>query len=103
MFISCFGGSLILLVHQVRDTKIKVLASLKQETCEERSEWKELSALLKVSTYNFVQICFLPSLYFCSPTVIGLYSFARFFFFFYVFQIVIVSIFSDKFHQLSIN
>jgi len=50
MFISCLGGSLILLVHQVRDTKIKVLASLKQETAEERSEWKKLSALLKVST-----------------------------------------------------
>ncbi|XP_027923096.1 tripeptidyl-peptidase 2-like isoform X1 [Vigna unguiculata] len=33
--------------EEVRDTKIKVLASLKQETCEERSEWKELSALLK--------------------------------------------------------
>lgn len=93
MFISCFGGSLILLVHQVRDTKIKVLASLKQETSEERSEWKELSALLKVSTYNFFQICVLPSFYFCSPTVIGLYSFARFFFLFDVFQIVIVSIF----------
>ncbi|KAK7315056.1 hypothetical protein VNO77_33588 [Canavalia gladiata] len=35
------------LKEEVRDTKIKVLASLKQETDEERLEWKELSALLK--------------------------------------------------------
>ncbi|KAL2334720.1 hypothetical protein Fmac_015933 [Flemingia macrophylla] len=35
------------LKEEVRDTKIKVLASLKQETDEERSEWKELSASLK--------------------------------------------------------
>nr|KYP62018.1 Tripeptidyl-peptidase 2 [Cajanus cajan] len=36
------------LKEEVRDAKIKVLASLKQETDEERLEWKELSALLKV-------------------------------------------------------
>ena len=47
MFLLCLPGSLILLVHQVRDAKLKVLASLKQETDEERLEWKELSALLK--------------------------------------------------------
>ncbi|KAG4939664.1 hypothetical protein JHK86_045805 [Glycine max] len=35
------------LKEEVRDAKIKVLASLKQETDEERLEWKELSALLK--------------------------------------------------------
>ncbi|XP_057446180.1 tripeptidyl-peptidase 2-like isoform X2 [Lotus japonicus] len=33
--------------EEVRDAKIKVLGSLKQETDEERVEWKELSALLK--------------------------------------------------------
>lgn len=41
-------------VHQVRDAKIKVLGSLKQETDEERVEWKELSALLKVSKENLI-------------------------------------------------
>ncbi|TKY45199.1 Tripeptidyl-peptidase 2 [Spatholobus suberectus] len=35
------------LKEEVRDAKVKVLASLKQETDEERLEWKELSALLK--------------------------------------------------------
>lgn len=34
---------------QVRDTKIKVLASLKLGTDEEQSEWKKLSSSLKVS------------------------------------------------------
>ena len=56
MFLLCLPGSLILLVHQVRDAKLKVLASLKQETDEERLEWKELSALLKVSTENLLRI-----------------------------------------------
>ncbi|XP_027359339.1 tripeptidyl-peptidase 2-like isoform X3 [Abrus precatorius] len=36
------------LKEEVRDAKIKVLASLKQETDEELVEWKELSALLKL-------------------------------------------------------
>lgn len=93
MFPLCLPGSLILLVHQVRDAKIKVLASLKQETDEERLEWKELSALLKVSTENLVRICFLPSFYFSSTIIIDLYSFSRFFFMF--FKIVIVCIFSE--------
>ncbi|KAK7380315.1 hypothetical protein VNO78_32823 [Psophocarpus tetragonolobus] len=35
------------LKEEVRDAKIKVLASLKQETNEECLEWKELSAVLK--------------------------------------------------------
>ncbi|RDY13416.1 Tripeptidyl-peptidase 2, partial [Mucuna pruriens] len=35
------------LKEEVRDAKIKVLASLKQETDDECAEWKELSALLK--------------------------------------------------------
>lgn len=36
------------LINQVREAKIKVFASLKQSTDEERSEWKELSVSLKV-------------------------------------------------------
>lgn len=34
--------------NQVRDTKIKFLGNLKQETEEERSEWRKLCACLKV-------------------------------------------------------
>lgn len=43
--------SLILpsIVHQVRDAKIKVLGTLKQESDEERLEWEDLAASLKVS------------------------------------------------------
>jgi hypothetical protein len=32
----------------VRDTKIKVLGGVKQESDEDRLEWNKLSALLKV-------------------------------------------------------
>lgn len=39
---------MLLLVNQVRDAKIKVLSSLKQDSDEERSEWKKLSVSLKV-------------------------------------------------------
>jgi len=34
--------------NQVRDTKIKFLGNLKQETEEERSEWRKLCTCLKV-------------------------------------------------------
>lgn len=37
------------MVNQVRDTKIKVLANLKQGTEDERAEWKKLSISLKVN------------------------------------------------------
>lgn len=40
-----------MLLNQIRDTKIKVLASLKQGIEEERSEWRKLSVSLKV-TYS---------------------------------------------------
>lgn len=36
------------LVDQVRDAKIKVLVSLRQDSDEECSEWKKLSDSLKV-------------------------------------------------------
>lgn len=35
-------------MNQVRDAKIKVLVSLKQDSDEEISEWKKLSDSLKV-------------------------------------------------------
>jgi hypothetical protein len=38
-------------IPQVRDAKIRVFSSLKQDTDEERSEWKKLSASLKVGYY----------------------------------------------------
>lgn len=38
-------------VNQVHDTKIKVLANLKQGTNEESAKWKKLSTTLKV--YSF--------------------------------------------------
>jgi len=44
------------LVHQVRDAKIKVLGTLKQENDEERLEWKELAASLKVSKENLSEV-----------------------------------------------
>jgi hypothetical protein len=42
---------MLLLVNQVRDVKIKVLSSLKQDGDEERLEWKKLSVSLKVRAY----------------------------------------------------
>ena len=41
-------------LYQVRDAKIKVLASLKQDTEEERSEWEQLSLTLKVESYLMI-------------------------------------------------
>jgi hypothetical protein len=45
---------MLLLVNQVRDAKIKVLSSLKQDGDEERLEWKKLSVSLKVRAYLLV-------------------------------------------------
>lgn len=39
-------------LYQVRDAKIKVLTSLKQDDDEERSEWKKLSTSLKVRAHR---------------------------------------------------
>lgn len=44
---------LIMHVIQVRDAKIKVLGSLKQETDEECSDWKKLAASLKASAFLY--------------------------------------------------
>ena len=38
--------------YQVRDAKIKVLTSLKQDNDEERSEWTKLSTSLKVRAHR---------------------------------------------------
>ncbi|PNX87758.1 tripeptidyl-peptidase 2-like protein, partial [Trifolium pratense] len=43
--------------EEVRDAKIKVLGTLKQESDEERSEWKELAASLKVSIWLLLFLC----------------------------------------------
>lgn len=44
---------LVMHVNQVRDAKIKVLGSLKQETDEECSDWKKLAASLKASAFLY--------------------------------------------------
>ena len=50
------------MVDQVRDTKIKVLANLKQGIDEERAEWKTLSVTLKV--YHIVLNLMMFRIYF---------------------------------------
>lgn len=52
----CWSLILPSLVHQVRDAKIKVLGTLKQESDEECLEWKELAASLKVSEENLSEV-----------------------------------------------
>lgn len=42
------GDNFGTLINQVRDAKIKVLASLRQDSDKEFSEWKKLSDSLKV-------------------------------------------------------
>ena len=42
------NNTFVFVVNQVHDTKIKVLANLKQGTDEERAKWKKLSTTLKV-------------------------------------------------------
>jgi hypothetical protein len=39
---------MLLFVNQVRDVKIKILSTLKQDTDEERLEWKKFASSLKV-------------------------------------------------------
>lgn len=53
MFLA-FWISTICNAYQVRDAKIRVFSSLKQNTDDDRSEWKKLADSLKVTVFNTV-------------------------------------------------
>jgi len=60
---------MLLFVNQVRDVKIKILSTLKQDSDEERLEWKKFASSLKVKachtlneSYHYIIIFYICKL-----------------------------------------